>query len=137
MAYQRITDFYPNVSASTDLSGCQFHAVYLNSAVSVLPHDGGAGTATTGILQNEPADGEHAQVAYKPGDIFKWECDGNTCAIVYGYPLYPDSRGKGVWQYTGGCPYCARAAQSTTGASSVISVLWLGKDIVHTGSQYV
>ena len=138
MAYQRITDYFPNISASIDYSGCQFHAMYLNSAVSVHAHTGAANVGALGVLQNEPAAGEHAQVAYKTGDIFKWECDGSsTCAIVYGYPLWPDARGKGIRQDEGGCPYCARALQSTTGASSVISVLWLGTDIVQTGSQFV
>lgn len=137
MAYNRITDYFPNVSASTDLSTCQFHAVYLNSGCSVMPHLGNASTPVIGVLQNEPADAEQAQVAYKIGDIFKWECDGSTtCAIVYGYPLWPDARGKGIKVITGGCPYCARAMESTTGGSSVIAVMWHAPDVVVTASLY-
>lgn len=135
MAFYRITDYYPGVTASPDLSAKQFYTVYLASGSQVTLPDGSASEIPIGVLQNEPGSAQTAQVAYVLGDICK-ALAHNACAITYGNALWVDTSARVIKQYTSGCPYFARSMESTT-ASGVISILLTGPNTVLTGSDGV
>jgi hypothetical protein len=133
-AFEHITDYFPGVSASVDLSAKQYFAVYLSSATTVSLSKGSASEVPIGILQNEPGSGMSAQVAYRPGDICKAFAGGlSTCDIGYGNAMYTDANGYIVKQATSNCPAFCRALVSTT-ASGVIPVLLTGPFRVTTPS---
>ena len=121
-AFDHITDYFPGVSASIDLSAKQYCAMYLSSATTVTIARGSASEVPVGILQNEPNTGHTAQVVYREGDICKAFASVTTCDIVYWDALYSDSSGYVVKQGTSGCPAFCRALVSTT-ASGVIPVM--------------
>ncbi len=135
MAFERITDYFPGVTASPDLSAKQYYAVYLASGSEVTLPDGSASEIPIGILQNEPGSGETAQVSYVPGDICK-ALFHNACAVTYWNALWVDSSARVIKQYTDACPCFARALESST-ASGVISILLTGPNTVLTGSDGV
>ena len=61
-AFSKITDYFPGISASPDLSSKQFYMVYLASATQVTLPDGSASEVPIGVLQNEPSSGYAATV---------------------------------------------------------------------------
>ena len=132
-AYDKITDYLSGVSASGDLSSYQYRAMYLASGSQVKLPDGSSSQLVIGVLHNEPADGEAAQVAYKSGDVTKLICAVTTCVIAVGNHVTADSSGYGVRETTTGCPYFARAMEATSG-SGIISVL-LERGVVTTASR--
>lgn len=121
-AFDRITDYFPGVNASPDLSAKQYYAVYLSSATQVTLPDGSASEIPIGILQNEPGSGMTAQVAYRPGDICKALAHVSSCDISYWQPLFVDTSARVIRQTTTGCPYFCRSLVATT-SSGVIPVL--------------
>jgi hypothetical protein len=121
-AFDRITDYFPGINASPDMTAKQYFAVYLASATQVTLPDGSASECPIGILQNEPGSGMTAQVAYRPGDICKAFASVTTCDIAYWNPLFVDSSGYVIKTATSGCPSFCRALVSTT-ASGVIPVM--------------
>ena len=132
-AFNRITDYYPGITASPDLSAKQYYTVYLASSSQVTLPDGSASEQPLGILQNEPGSGMTAQVAYRQGDICK-ALFYNTCAVTYWQPLFVDSSGRVIRMYTAACPYFARALVSSTG-SGVIPILLTGINTLTTASN--
>ena len=135
-AYERLTDVM-GFSASLTLATKQFYAVYISSAGYVKIHDGSCSQKVFGILENEPAAGETAEVAYVAGDVTKWICDGaTTCNIAIMDPLWANDSGRGFKCITNGSPHCAYALAAATGASGAIPVLWTGVNCNATASGY-
>lgn len=133
---EHITDYFPGVSASPDLSAKQYYAVYLASGSEVTLPDGSASEIPIGVVQNEPGSGMTAQVAYRTGDICKALADVTSCNITYWDPLWVNSSAQIIRSATTGCPYFARSLVSTT-ASGVISIMLTAPNIVNTASLKV
>jgi len=135
-AFERHTDYFPNVTAAADYSAKQFYVVYMSSDTAVTLCDATPALTPIGVLNNEPASGETAQVVYVPGDITKALCSVSTCTISRWNPLWVDSSARVIRQVTTGCPYFARSLVTTT-ASGVIPVMITGPMIMTTGSHNV
>ena len=79
----------PGLKAGSSLAALQYHAVKLDTTENqVVPITDGNAERPIGILQNDPANGEAALVAYD--GICKAECGG---VITFGATLVSDNDG--------------------------------------------
>ena len=76
MAYQNVSHHSLSLVAAADLSAKQFHAVTVNSAGRAAIAD--ADDQVIGIVQNNPASGQAATVAF--GGVSKAAAGGNITA---------------------------------------------------------
>lgn len=117
MAYEGILQCVPGLVAGGDLTAKQFHAMKLDGAKEVVDAD--AGEALIGILQNDPAEGEAASVAYLGVSKVKLGAAVNTV----GTRLAANADGELIAATTG--DYIAGIALETGAENDLISALIL------------
>lgn len=112
--------------ANADLTAKQYYFVTAsgtggdNPGVNIAT--GASNPAPTGVLQNEPKNGEEANV--RVWGVSKLWCDGDTGAIVYGDYLTADGGGAGTIN-SNGSSVGAMAMEALASGSAFIKVLLL------------
>ena len=108
----------PGLLAGADLSGSQYKVVKLASTAGEVVLVGATSTRAIGILQNDPADGEPADVAYS--GVCK-ALAGPT-DVAFGEVLGHDSTSRVADHTTDNRPIIARALEASTAANDIIRV---------------
>lgn len=104
-------------SACGDLNAAQYRFVEAASTSNrVQQSTGGSGPYPLGILQNDPASGDGANVRVSGTSILKVNAD---TAITYGNFLTSNSVGMGIKISTASQPFHAIALQEVTSGSNI------------------
>lgn len=128
MAYNQDFDTLAGLTAGADLSSYQFYAVKLASTAGQVVLSGALNTTTgptmyAGILQNAPASGEEAQVAFR--GISKMKVATSTIAIGDRVGVNSTSLGTDA-AVTDNVFHIARALVASAAANDIITVDLLG-----------
>lgn len=108
--------------AEGDLSALQYHAVKKGTDVGQVLQAGA--NQGFGILQNDPTDGEEADVVEL--GYSKAVVDGSAVAIVFDDPLAADASGHLVKEVTDNDAILAKARGASSAAGDIIPVLVIG-----------
>lgn len=110
----------PGMLAGANLSSSQYKAVkFASTAGEIVAADGHADEMTCGLLQNDPTDGEAADVAYS--GIAKGLCE--STAIVFGDPVTTNATGE-LQIVTAAKDKCiGHALETSSAVGDVIKVL--------------
>jgi streptogramin lyase len=111
--------------AGEDLTGKQYHIVKLDSNGKVVLCDAGS-DSVIGVLQNEPVNGDTAQVALNNGaGTYKVHCGGT---IAVGATVGTNSTGKAISNTTAGHGMVGRALEAGV-SGQIIEVMKLPYEI--------
>ncbi|RPJ37167.1 MAG: DUF2190 family protein [Planctomycetaceae bacterium] len=109
MSYGSNYDTIPGLVASASLAAKQFHLVKLSTTSGQVKVAAAATDAIIGVLQNNPAAGEEAEVAYQ--GIAKCIAGG---AVTKGLPVTSNSTGRAANTTTGNNRLVGMALETTT-----------------------
>ena len=109
----------PGLLAGADLSAAQYKVVKLASTAGEVVLVGATSTLGIGILQNDPADGEPADVAVHG------VCKGlvGPSDVAFGDVLGSDSTSRLADHTTDNRPIYARALEASSAAGDIIRVM--------------
>lgn len=107
--------------AGADLSAKQYYLVEEANTGKVSVCNA-AGDVAIGILQNEPASGQEAQVRIAPGSVSKCVSDGSGTAIAIGDWVGTDGNGKAIKKSTDKDWAIGRAESASSADGTIISV---------------
>lgn len=121
MATQRVTQTI-GMTAASDISTSQYFILEVTAADTVDVCNA-ATDVPFGVLQNEPGNGETAEVAYADGDITKVVSDGSGTAISVGDQVGTDGNGRAVVKGTSGNLVLGRALAASDSQGEIIPVV--------------
>lgn len=125
-AQQLVSGFGVNFTAGSDLSAKQFRYVELTATEGKVDVCNNAADIPIGVLQNNPAADEAAEVITLAGAIAKVVSDGSGTAIVVGDTVGTDATGKAVKKATDANWYNGIALEASAVDGKLIRVLLTG-----------
>ena len=117
----------PGLLAGADLSSSQYKAVmFASTAGEVVAADGPDNSMICGLLQNDPADGEAADVAYSGIALGITE----STAIVFGNPVSSNTTGECQITPNDEAKVLGQALETSSAVGDIIKIMvslsWYG-----------